>query len=208
MRFYKDDAELDISSQYTINKYLNENKCSFIKGDRFINIRVDNYLKKDDRIFYYRDISFEEIFISSQFKQLLSDLKNKKLCLGLNLKNELNNYDTYYCSLKNNKVVFLDMFNNEFEFFNKNKYKISEIKVIKRFENKIKHPTLKEYIEQTKNIEILKAYKHKVLLTDSSYHLIIIFGDTVKILNELNEIITIDEYDKNSPITHLELIGY
>jgi len=207
MRYYKDDDQLDVSSQYTINRYLNENKDSFIKSDKFINIRVDDYFKKDDRIFYYRDISFEEIFISNEFKELLLDLKNKKLCLGLNLKNERNNYDNYYCSLKDDKIIFLDIFNNEIEFYDKSKCKISEIKVIRRFENKIKYPTLKEYIEQIKNVEILKAYKHKVLINESSYYLIMIFGDNIKIFNDLNEVITINEDDKNSPVTYVELIS-
>ncbi|MCD3298105.1 hypothetical protein, partial [Clostridium botulinum] len=121
-----------------------------------------------------------------------------------NISSEISYGKKCYCIYNNGEIIFLDGFGNQIIFKNQENYKIYYTVVIKRIENRVKYPTLEEYIEELKDVKIMRKFRHHVKVKyNIEYYLY--FGKEVRVCDKQDNVINLNSYELSAEIEDVEL---
>lgn len=181
------DKGLDISSSYEVNQYLKE-YSSTLKGCDEIMLKVDDKVINDLKLKFIKN-NIATIADDNDFIEFMQQINKNHLCIEIVISNK-NNDKTYYCSYNQYDVMFFDEERNRIIFNAENVYTIKKIDVFKKIKNKLYYPRLREYLEQVKNIEVMKSFRHEIETINLGC-LTITIGDDIKYVKD-NELVTFE----------------
>ncbi|KEI14977.1 hypothetical protein Z959_08630 [Clostridium novyi B str. ATCC 27606] len=202
MRYRLDRKNLDIKCVYDTNKYLVQSN----HDDEFILLLQENYFSREELNIFFKN-SLKEVINNYKCVDILKRLHDEGLYLLVAIKNissQISYGKKCYCIYNNGEIIFLDGFGNQIIFKNQEDYRIYYTVVIKRIENKVKYPTLGEYIKELKNVEIMRKFKHHVKVNyNIEYYLY--FGKEVRVYDKLNNIVNLNSYQLSAEIEDVQL---
>ncbi|KEI07085.1 hypothetical protein ADU90_04780 [Clostridium botulinum] len=202
MRYRLDRKNLDVKCIYDTNKYLVQSNHE----DEFILLLQENYFSQEELDIFFKN-TLKEVINDYKAIDILKRLHDEGLYLLVAIKNissQISYGKKCYCIYNNGEMIFLDGFGNQIIFKNQEDYKIYYTVVIKRIENIVKYPTLEEYIEELKNVKIMRKFRHHVKVKyNIEYYLY--FGKEVRVCDKQDNIINLNSYELSAEIEDVEL---
>ncbi|AEB75952.1 hypothetical protein [Clostridium botulinum] len=202
MRYRLDRKNLDVKCIYDTNKYLVQSN----HDDEFILLLQENYFSQEELDIFFKN-TLKEVVNEYKAIDILKRLHDEGLYLLVAIKNissEISYGKKCYCIYNNGEIIFLDGFGNQIIFKNQENYKIYYTVVIKRIENRVKYPTLEEYIEELKDVKIMRKFRHHVKVKyNIEYYLY--FGKEVRVCDKQDNVINLNSYELSAEIEDVEL---
>ncbi|KEH97260.1 hypothetical protein [Clostridium botulinum] len=202
MRYRLDRKNLDVKCIYDTNKYLVQSN----HDDEFILLLQENYFSQEELDIFFKN-TLKEVVNEYKAIDILKRLHAEGLYLLVAIKNissEISYGKKCYCIYNNGEIIFLDGFGNQIIFKNQENYKIYYTVVIKRIENRVKYPTLEEYIEELKDVKIMRKFRHHVKVKyNIEYYLY--FGKEVRVCDKQDNVINLNSYELSAEIEDVEL---
>lgn len=199
MKYYKDVENLMSSCIYQTNTYIKNNGAKNDTKYENITICISDYLSIDDRKEFLNK-SLKEIVEDGKFLNILKDLMKKDLKLELTIKcNKPEVRDAVYLCCYDDYIKFFDVYGNEIIFRDLECYSIHNIKVLKLFKNQLEKLKLKDYIEQIKDVEVMKYFKHTITISDEfDTQIYLVVGNECKTYSdyELEQVYSEEELNK------------